>query len=185
MYRSQRTLAKRPAFFVTVIKGLLGGALLVGLAGNLAPAWAQDELFVTNQDNNSVTVYVRTADGDISPLRTLSGADTGLSDPSGLFADPVGKELFVANAGNDTVTVYPLIWPVLEPNIKPIRSLSGVVTGGLDTPTGLTVDTVNKELFVANLGNDSVTVYPQTWPVMAPNTPFLRSLIRAGKYEVS
>lgn len=81
MCRSQRTLAKYPACFVTVIKGLLGVALLVGLAGHLAPAWAQDELFVTNEGNNSVTVYVRTANGDVTPVRTISGGNTALSGP--------------------------------------------------------------------------------------------------------
>jgi hypothetical protein len=82
-----------------------------------------------------------------------------LSDPSGLFLDTVNKELFVANAGNDTVTVYSLNWT--DPITPPIRKLDGLPTG-LKTPTGLFVDTVNNELFVANLGNDSVTVYSRT-----------------------
>jgi DNA-binding beta-propeller fold protein YncE len=146
----------------------------MGVAGHVAPAWAQDELFVTNQDSNSVTVYVRTANGDVTPLRILSGGSTGLNDPSGLFLDTVNKELFVANAGNDTVTVYPLTWPVSD--TPPVRTLSGGLTG-LNTPTGLFLDRVNGELFVANFGNDSVTVYPRTWPVLVPNTAFLRRLI--------
>ena len=49
------------------------GALLVAL-----PAVAQDELFVVNAGLNSVTVYSRTASGNTAPLRTLSGAATGL-----------------------------------------------------------------------------------------------------------
>jgi DNA-binding beta-propeller fold protein YncE len=176
MIRAQGTPAEGRWRFGTIVGRVLGLALLVGVAGHLAPAWAQDELFVTNQDSNSVTVYFRTADGDVTPVRTLSGTDTGLSDPSGLFADPVGNELFVANAGNNTVTVYPLNWT--DPNTSPIRKLDGVPTG-LNEPTGLTVDRVNKELIVANFGNDSVTVYPQTWPVLVPNTAFLRQLIGA------
>ena len=171
MCRSQRTLAKPPVCFVTVIKGLLGVALLVGLAGNLAPAWAREELFVTNEANNSVTVYIRNANGNVTPVRTLSGVE--LNDPSGLFVDTVNKELFVANTGNDTVTVYPQTWPALEPNTPPVRTLSGIDTK-LDTPTGLFVDTVNGELFVANLGSDSVTVYPRTW--VDPNTGPTRTL---------
>jgi DNA-binding beta-propeller fold protein YncE len=174
MIRAQGTPAGGRWRFGATVGRVLGLALLVGVAGHLAPAWAQDELFVTNQDSNSVTVYFRTADGDVTPIRTLSGGLTGLSDPSGLFLDTVNKELFVANAGNDTVTVYPLNWT--DPNTPPVRTLGGGLTG-LASPTGLSLDRVNGELFVANLGNDSVTVYPRTWPVLVPNTAFLRRLI--------
>lgn len=174
MCRPKGTPVEGPWRLAAVVGRVLGLALLFGLAGHLAPAWANDELFVSNKGNNSVTVYTRTADGNVVPVRTLIGGLTGLNDPSGLFADAANKELFVANAGNDSVTVYPLTW--VDPNTPPIRTLSGGATG-LNTPTGLTLDTKNGELFVANLGNDSVTVYPQTWPVLVPNTPFLRRLI--------
>lgn len=178
MIRAQGTPAEGRWRLAAIVGHVLGFALLFGLVGgHLAPAWAQDELFVTNQDSNSVTVYFRTADGDVTPVRTLIGGLTGLSDPSGLFPDPVGNELFVANAGNDTVTVYPLTW--VDPNTAPTRTLSGLLTG-LKSPTGLFLDTVNGELFVANFGNNSVTVYPRTWPVLVPNTAFLRRLLGAA-----
>ena len=51
------------------------------MAGSLPAAWAQDELFVANVFGNSVTVYSRTASGNIAPIRTLSGGATGLSGP--------------------------------------------------------------------------------------------------------
>ena len=159
MIRAQGTPAGGRWRLGAIVGRVLGLALLVGVAGHFAPAWAQDELFVTNQDSNSVTVYFRTADGDVTPVRTLSEGLTGLSDPSGLFLDTVNNELFVANAGNDTVTVYPLNWT--DPNTPPIRKLDGLLTG-LKTPTGVFVDTVHGELFVANFIAGSVTVYSRT-----------------------
>jgi DNA-binding beta-propeller fold protein YncE len=41
-------------------------------------------IFVTNQDSHSVTVYNRTDTGDIAPVRTIQGANTGISMPWGL-----------------------------------------------------------------------------------------------------
>ena len=61
--------------------------LAVGVIVGYSPtAWAQ-ELFVANHDNNSITVYSRTASGDTVPLRTISGGSTGLDGPKGLALD--------------------------------------------------------------------------------------------------
>jgi hypothetical protein len=40
------------------------------------------DIFVANFNNNSVTVYGRTANGDVAPVRTISGASTGLGRPT-------------------------------------------------------------------------------------------------------
>ena len=122
MIRAQGTPAGGRWRFGAIVGRVLGLALLVGVVGHVAPAWAQDELFVTNQDSNSVTVYFRTADGDVTPVRTLSEGLTGLSDPSGLFVDTVNNELFVANLGNDSVTVYSR---TASGDTGPTRTLSG------------------------------------------------------------
>jgi len=39
-------------------------------------ALAQDELFVTNGGGDTVTVYTRTANGNMAPIRTISGGAT-------------------------------------------------------------------------------------------------------------
>jgi hypothetical protein len=58
--------------------------LLGGLLGVVA-AEAQQELYVRNIGNNSVTVFSRTASGFTAPLRTLGPAGaTGLNAPAGL-----------------------------------------------------------------------------------------------------
>ena len=45
------------------------GVLFLGAAGW---ASAQSELYVTNNQNNSVTVYASNASGNMAPLRTIS-----------------------------------------------------------------------------------------------------------------
>ena len=123
-------------------------------------AQAQNELFVTNNGNNSVTVYARTANGNVVPVRTLAGAATKLDGPIGLAVDTVNNELFVANDNTDSITAYPL---TANGNVAPVRTIVGAGTG-LSVPVGLAVDAVNNELIVANQGGaaSSVTVYART-----------------------
>jgi len=121
-------------------------------------AWAQNELFVSNTGGNSVTVYSRTANGNIAPTRTLSGAATGLAHPTGIVADTVNSELVVGNNFGQSVTVFGVS---ASGNTAPTRTLSGTATG-IAFPAGVAVDTANNELFVANNGGASVTVYART-----------------------
>ncbi len=139
-------------------------------------AWAQDELFVGNEGaTSSITVYARTANGNVAPTRTLSGAATLLNNPAGLAVDRVNNELIVANFGNNSVTVYPL---TANGDVAPLRTLSGGATL-LSSPAGLAVDTVNNELVVAdsNMGSLSISVYART---ASGNVPPLRRIAGAA-----
>jgi hypothetical protein len=138
----------------------IGLALCLFVGMWTPPAWAQEELFVTNISGASVEAYTRTASGDPNALRRIVGPATGLSSPRGLFLDRVHDELVVANSssGNRSITVYPLDG---NGDIAPVRKLQGVDTGLL-LPVGVFVDTVNDELIVANGNDDSITVYPRT-----------------------
>jgi DNA-binding beta-propeller fold protein YncE len=117
-----------------------------------------DELLVSNNRVNSVTVYARTATGSTAPLRILSGPATLLHAPFGLAVDVVNNELMATNFLGNSVTVYPR---TASGSTAPIRVLSGVLPG-LNFPLGLAVDAVHDELMVTNVGNNSVTVYPRT-----------------------
>jgi len=118
--KEAETMGKWRGSHVAVLFTLLGG-LLAAVA-----AEAQDELFVTNFNNNSVTVYSRTASGDTAPLRTLSGAATGLSQPAGVALDLTNNELVVANDNINLVTVYTR---TATGNTAPLRTLTGAATG--------------------------------------------------------
>jgi hypothetical protein len=78
-----------------------------------------DEVLIANRGNDSIGVFSRTATGNSSPKRSIVGPLTGLSRPKALalylYTDPINPshprdpakdELFVSNAGNDTVTIY-------------------------------------------------------------------------------
>ena len=129
------------------------------LVGGSRAAWAQDELFVANSGNSSVTVFPRTANGSVTPLRTISGGATGLDGPFGLSVDTVNNEVAVANNTGTamSLTVYSRS---ANGNVAPLRTIQGAATG-LGFPIGVVVDTVNNEI-VADSDNLSVTVYSRT-----------------------
>jgi 6-phosphogluconolactonase (cycloisomerase 2 family) len=131
-----------------------------------------NELVVANFSNSSITVYNRTASGNIAPIRTLAGPATGLSTPEGLVVDTVNDELVVANNANNSVTVYSR---TASGNTAPIRTLAGGATG-LTLPISLVVDTVNNELVVANFF-DAITVFSRT---ASGNTAPIRMLAGAA-----
>jgi hypothetical protein len=148
--------------------GLL--AVLAGIGGpaGAGVAWAEDELFVANQNENapSVTVYARTASGDTAPLRRLAGPNTGLIKPRAVAIDTVHDELFVSNPGDigglgaASINVYTR---TASGDAAPLRTITGPGTG-LREPGRIIVDTVHDEIFVANqgFGSDSITVYARS-----------------------
>ncbi len=59
-----------------------------------------DELFITVEHVNRLSVYSRTAQGDQAPLRYIQGPKTALADPHGIYADVGRNEVYVANDGH-------------------------------------------------------------------------------------
>jgi DNA-binding beta-propeller fold protein YncE len=64
-----------------------------------------DELFISTEHINRISVYRRVAVGDEKPLRYIQGPHAGLADPHGIFVDPKTDELFVTNYGNFRETI--------------------------------------------------------------------------------
>jgi len=152
--------------FVCAPTRLRAASLLLVLAGTLAAlgsARAQ-ELFCANGTSNSITVYNRTDNGDVAPLRTLSGPSTGLNAPRGIAVDLIHDEIFVTNFSGNSVTVY---GRTASGDTAPLRTISGSSTL-LDSPVGIAVDTANDELIVGNRSspttstNSSIVVFSRS-----------------------
>jgi len=121
-------------------------------------------LYVANEDVDSVTVYPPGATGNSAPIATIGGASTGLENPTGITLDSNGN-IYVANAGSldgdpDSVTVYAA---GSNGNVTPTATITGAATG-LAYPTAITLDS-SVNIYVANSasqfgGVDSITVYP-------------------------
>jgi len=115
------------------------------------PASAKEILFVADGSANQILMY--------NPKQanpTAMGSITnGLNVPFQVAVDAKGN-LYVANIGNNTVTVYP----------PGKTSPSFTITSGLSSPYGITVDSKG-DVFVSNLGSNAVTAYRH-----GKNTPY-------------
>ncbi len=103
-----------------------------------------------------VVVYAAGASGDVAPIRTIAGANTVLSNATGIARDAAGN-LYVTNPpltppSGGSVTVYA---PGAVGNAAPIRTIAGEGTG-LDHPVGVALDTAGN-VYVSN--TYTVTVY--------------------------
>jgi hypothetical protein len=129
---------------------------------------AGGKVYVTNlatfpMKHDSVTVYASGANGNVAPIQTIVGSNTGLQAPFGIALDASGN-IYVTNLVSkirkyDSVLVYAA---GANGNVEPIRAIGGAHTG-LDLPAGITVGASGK-VYVANIGvgsscSGSVTVY--------------------------
>jgi sugar lactone lactonase YvrE len=114
-------------------------------------------------DSGSIAVFGPGADGNIEPVRVLSGPATGLRRPVVLAVDRQGY-LYVTNEkdhnDDDTVRVFA---PNANGDMAPCRVIAGPQTG-LEHPLGIALDGADR-LYVPNAGHSSwsrsntVTVY--------------------------
>ena len=132
-----------------------------------------DEILVANNGNDSITTYTRVGNGDTLPVRTLQGSLTGLSGVCGVGIDKQHHEVFVTNSATNTITVYDLYdldgsRNVLDStgttvltsphlNIPPLLTITSAA--GLSDPCDIVVDAGNDDIYVANKGNDSISVF--------------------------
>ena len=151
---------------VAPLRTISGGATGLLNPAGLAVDTDNNEILVANigsgaVDSSSITVYSRTASGNVAPLRTISGGATGLAQPIGLAVDTLNNEILVANRSSITVYSRTAIGNVAPLRVPPI---SGALTA-LDHPLGLGVhadaDAVNNEVLAANFDSNAVTVYSQ------------------------
>ena len=106
----------------------------------------------------SITVYSRTASGDVSPVRRIQGAQTRMNAPMGVFLDKASNQLVVANAGDDSLLFFDRN---ASGDVAPVRILQGPATE-MNSPHGVSIDEKRNELWVTNWEAHAATVYPRT-----------------------
>src|SRR6267142_742335 len=136
-----------------------------------------EELAVTSQQYQGISIYGSEDSGVVRPKRTIRGMRTQLEDPHGVFLDGARDEVFAANHGNWTemrsyagdepafpgeyipgrfqpssIRVYKAS---ANGDVPPIRTLQGNRTQ-LAWPMGITVDKPRNELLVANYASNSI-----------------------------
>lgn len=99
-----------------------------------------DEVFVINRGSSELSVYNRSASGNIAPIRKINGIDTQLTVPYDVTVH--NGEIYVTNDGGGSITVYPI---GASGNQAPTRSITGITN-----PKSLTIH--NNKIYVATGG---------------------------------
>jgi len=116
-------------------------------------------MWVTQESGLSVTGYLSGATGNVAPVTSISGSNTGLTSPIGLAIDSANG-LYVGNCGSicfgsaDNVEVFPAR---LNGNVSP----TAVIAGSNTQLSGVSGVTIGKQghVWVADRGTNSVTEY--------------------------
>jgi sugar lactone lactonase YvrE len=122
------------------------------------------KIYVANASypTGSVTVYTKHADGNVAPVQTISGSNTGLVQPEGIVVDDAGK-LYVSDFfgsggksddGPSQQGVVFVFAAKADGNVKPIATIHD----GLNYPDGVALDRTGN-LYVANFQGCDITVY--------------------------
>jgi hypothetical protein len=154
---------------VAPLRTIKGAATGLRWAVNAAVDPVAGEIFVTCQGDGSaqgtpgVRVFSRTANGNVAPLRTLTGPATHIDTPYGIFLDRPHGEILITDRGG-WVSAFAR---AANGNAAPLRRIAGAQTGLLET-LGVAV-LGDSEIVVANDGeggnnysDDAVLVFPRT-----------------------
>jgi hypothetical protein len=106
----------------------------------------------------SIRVFAASATGNAKPLRSITGARTGLNWPMGVEIDAARNEIIVANYGDDSVRFFRRS---AEGDVEPVRVLKGDRTQ-IVGPVDVTVDAKRDELWVANYADHTALVFDRS-----------------------
>ncbi|MBV9604007.1 MAG: hypothetical protein JO027_02805 [Solirubrobacterales bacterium] len=120
-------------------------------------------MFVANPGNNSVTEYAPEVTGNVAPIATLAGSQTGLSKPQDLALDGSGRLLITNLSGS--VTEYA---PGAHGNAAPVARIAGSRTR-LKQPHGIVIDPTG-DVRVTNANGTVDTYAPNAKGNVAPVT---------------
>jgi hypothetical protein len=117
-------------------------------------------IFVGNENTPSLNGFVTTfntgANGNVAPIRTISGTNTGFSN--GVYGVAWHNHKIDVTSGDSAVSSRIGIFPASSNgNVTPTKSISGSATA-LNSPVGIAVGP-NNRIYVANVGGTSVTLY--------------------------
>ena len=114
----------------------------------LALDLVHNELIVANSffDNTAslggLLVFLRTASGNVAPVRQITGANTGLCNPIGMTLDRMHDELFVTNAAGNPACAGPSVAVFARGasgNAPPLRKIGPGPVCDLNNPEGVAV----------------------------------------------
>jgi len=113
-------------------------------------ATPQGKLYVSYAGSDTIVRFDKafTANGDVPPAVTITGANTQLAAPNYIFLDASADRLYVANNADSSILIFDNI-STKTGNVAPERVITGTATALL-APTDVSVDTTRDLLYVAD-----------------------------------
>ncbi|MGB8964012.1 MAG: hypothetical protein WCB99_00100 [Candidatus Cybelea sp.] len=109
------------------------------LPGDTVAVDASRNVYVFDAKTATISEFAAGATGNVAPIRTIAGSNTGLSGANGFsFGLAVSKksgEIFVSNSGSNAILGFAAH---ATGNVTPIQTIAGSATG-LSDPLGLVV----------------------------------------------
>jgi hypothetical protein len=134
-------------------------------------------VFISNRLGNSIAVFDINANGSVSAVHKISGANTNLSGPDQMAV--LGQELYVANPGKGEIEVFNL---QADGNTAPVRHIKNATF--TTAVSGIAINSNTNEIFA--LSNGAISVYdvgangdnvtPKRTPISGPINTGLTAL---------
>jgi sugar lactone lactonase YvrE len=118
---------------------------------------ANGNIFVSDSYNNRIMVFAKTANGNATPIRVISGALTKLNNPEGIFLAP-SSQIGVVTANSSHPVNYSVAFfaRTASGNVAPAARIVGASTG-LNAPHSASYSGGN--LYVSNSGANGISVF--------------------------
>ena len=130
-------------------------------------------IFVTNNNGGAVRAYPTTANGNVTPTRTISGANTGLKAPTGIAVAPDGR-IGVADDVPGSGQIHALTFAAgANGNASPLTAIS---CGGTGIPFGAAFDS-RGNLYVTNNRGVAVAVFAPAANGCVTNDRFITNAV--------
>jgi DNA-binding beta-propeller fold protein YncE len=110
-----------------------------------------NEVAVGNNGDSSVLIFSRTADGNVAPVRVISGPKTGINRPMGVAIDAANNELWVSNFIDHSALVFDR---KANGDVAPKRVIrtapAGTPSPGFGNPQTVAYDSKRGQILVPN-----------------------------------
>lgn len=139
----------------TLVVMLAASGLTLGMTG-ISQAAGPDPvgtIYVASYASSAIDVFAPNANGNVAPLRSISGPLTGVDGPADVAVDSSG-DVYSSNFNNSTITEYA---PGASGNVAPIRTIGGSLTG-LEFNDDMSL-AANGTLYVGNDTGGHVVVF--------------------------
>ncbi|MGI9252204.1 MAG: NHL repeat-containing protein [Thermomicrobiales bacterium] len=115
--------------------------------------------FIADRDNNRVSIWTKSG-ATWSPSATFGTAGSAsdqLSLPGGIAVSGDGLTAYVVDTGNNRVAIWKKTGGIWSPSY--LFGSVGAASNQFDAPTGISVSSDQKTLWVSDTGNDRVSVW--------------------------